>query len=114
MIALSKFTSTLQRVGQYVKDWGRELEAQTQAYQAENRSTATLAKRPASSAKDSGEPSKRAKPANDSGVIRDEEMKAYFENNTIGKVRAGFLLFSSGIKAYLADRVRGISLRSPY
>lgn len=83
-------TSSSQRVGAYVKDWGRELEAQTQAYAEGNRSTTILAKRPASSAKDSGEPSKRAKITSDAGVIRDEKMKGYFEWNTIGKVNDEF------------------------
>ncbi|MCJ1246897.1 ATP-dependent DNA helicase II subunit 1 [Trapelia coarctata] len=112
---LPRYRQIDKRVGEYVKDWGRELEAQSQAYLEENRSTTALAKRPASSAKDGGEPSKRAKTTNDSGVIRDEEMKGYFEKNTIGKLTVPLLrgwmqekgLSTAGKKSDFVERVEG-------
>ena len=82
-----------QRAGAYVTEWGFELEARYQEWAQTNQSTATsarLAKRPASAAKDDSEPMKRAK-ATEIDILTDGDMRDHFDRNAIGKVGRSYL-----------------------
>lgn len=105
----SSFTyDCIQRAGPYIEDWRAELDELHQKYQMNNRSSNTLVKRPGPSSKDAAEPKKRAKTEEGDTVINDDEMRAHFKKNSIGKVRVRLPLIFQLSFSY-AGKLKGLT-----
>lgn len=75
------------RVGEFVQDWGNELEAQYRDWQREHPTITIHTKRPGSSAQqDSLEPKKRPKATDQGSGLGNEEVRRCYHNKTMGKV----------------------------
>ena len=82
---IPKYKGIHRRAGEFILDWGDELHEQHRLWEEEHQQEITLPKRPLSSADDGG-PKKKAKSiASDQG-LGDDEMKAHFDKQSIGKV----------------------------
>ena len=117
---LPKYRQIDKRAGDYVIDWGKELENTYQAYIKDKPEiTSTLAKRSRPAANADGGPSKRVKKEGDVNgvngldVVPDEEMRGLWKKNKVSSLTVGKLkdwltvkqLQVGGKKADLVERV---------
>jgi ATP-dependent DNA helicase 2 subunit 1 len=110
---LQQANHKFQRAGQYVIDWGHELEAQYQKYISSHghRSTTTSTATKRAAPADGGGTTKKIKTEN----VGEEEMRERFESGTVDKLTLPILkeflaakkMAVAGKKAELVDRVIG-------
>ncbi|WEW56412.1 ATP-dependent DNA helicase II subunit 1 [Emydomyces testavorans] len=108
---IPKYKQIDKRAGEYVVDWGQELEIQHRLLERQHPATSTLVKRPASSIKnESGErATKKAKIGNEA----DDEVKMHYEKGNLNKLTVAVLkdflsnhnLSGTGKKVDLIERV---------
>lgn len=119
---LPKYRQIDKRVGEYALEWGRELQAQHEVWEKENRGSVMGVasgggKRAAAAGEGAGAAAgaKRTKKDDDGVVVDDAAMKKAFEKNSVGKMTVPALrawlsgkgLDSRGKKAELVERVEG-------
>lgn len=106
---LPRYRQIDKRAGQYVLEWGHELENQYREWQATNNGTATAtgsSKRSAFATPADGgstkEPARKTKRTSDGDAPSDAEMRSHFETNTVNKLTVAVLKAWLGSKGEVA------------
>jgi len=121
---IPRYRQIAKRVGQYVIEWGQELEAQFQAWLSTEGRRNRVATEPSKKRSGDGASSQATKKMKtsqgtaapmSSDVISDEDMKKYWEQSKLSKLTAAMLsdwlrrkkMSASGKKQELIDRIEG-------